>query len=80
MTTKNYTTIVEEVRSLKEAVAAKHDFDVARIVAAARQRQEASGRRIIRQGEGGTEQPATLSESKPEGGDEPQPESEGISR
>lgn len=68
-------TIVEEVRSHKEAVAAKHDFDVARIVAAARQRQEASGRRIIRQGEpGGAAQPATRPVLESEGRDKPQPE------
>jgi hypothetical protein len=74
-------TIVEEVRSCKEAFAARHGFDVARIVDAARQRQEASGPRIIRQGEQvGTEQPATRPESKSEGGDKPQPESEGRSR
>jgi len=45
------TTIIEQVRSQKEANAAKHDFDVARIIESARQRQETSGRRIIRQGE-----------------------------
>lgn len=43
--------IVEQVRSQKEAVAARHDFDVARIISAARVRQESSRRRIIRQGE-----------------------------
>lgn len=69
--------IVEEVRSFKEAVAAKHGFDVARIVEAARVRQDASGLRIIRQGEqGGSGQPATRSESNSEGGDSPQPGSE----
>jgi len=77
MITDTHMTIVEEVRSFKEAVAAKHGFDVARIVDDARQRQETSGRRIIRQGEqDGTGQPATRSESKSEGGDKPQPESE----
>jgi hypothetical protein len=44
-------TIVERVRSHKENVAARHDFDVARIVADARLRQERSDRRVIRQGE-----------------------------
>ena len=44
-------TIVEEIRSFKEAIAAKHGFEVARIVESARQRQEASNRRIIRKGE-----------------------------
>ncbi len=64
MKTETYITIVEEVRSQKEAVAARHDFNVARIVADARQRQERSGRRVIRhedQDEGGTE--ATLAGS-----------------
>ena len=53
MITDTHMSIVEEVRSFKEAVAAKHGFDVARIVEAARVRQDASGRRIIRQGEQG---------------------------
>jgi hypothetical protein len=58
-------TIIEQVRTQKEAVAARHDFDVARIIAAARERQESSGRRVIRQGEqGGGGQPASRPESK----------------
>lgn len=58
-------TIIEQVRSHKEAVAAKHDFDIARIIAAARERQESSGRRVIRQGEqAGVEKPFALTESK----------------
>ncbi len=78
MITDTHITIVEEVRSFKEAVAAKHGFDVARIVDAARQRQEVSGRLIIRQGElAGSGQPATRPESKSEGSDKPQPEAEG---
>lgn len=77
MITNTHMSIVEEVRSFKEAVAAKHGFDVARIVEAARVRQDASGRRIIRQGkQGGSGQPATRSESNSEGGASPQPESE----
>ncbi|MFT5471306.1 MAG: hypothetical protein ACI8UO_006439 [Verrucomicrobiales bacterium] len=44
-------TIIEEVRAFKEANAAQHDFDISRIIAAARQRQESSDRKIIRQGE-----------------------------
>jgi hypothetical protein len=48
MKTETYMTIIEQVRSQKEAVAARHDFDVARIIAAARERQESSSRRIIR--------------------------------
>lgn len=40
--------IIEEVRALKEANAAEHDFDIARIIAAARVRQETTGRVILR--------------------------------
>ena len=74
MIASTQTSIIEEVRFLKEANAAKYDFDVARIIEAARQRQEESGRRIIRQGEqGGADQPATApkSKSESEGGEEP---------
>ena len=75
------TTIIEEVRYLKEANAAKHDFDVSRIIAAARQRQEASGRRIIRLGEqDGADQPATRSESKSDSDSTFKPEADGRSR
>ena len=45
------TTIIEDVRMFKEANAAKHDFNIARIIDSAQKRQEESGRRIIRQGE-----------------------------
>ncbi len=75
------TTIIEEVRSWKEANAAKHDFDVVKIIAAARQRQEVSGRRIIRQGEqGGADQPATAVGSKPDGGEDARSETDGRSQ
>ena len=81
MITKTYMTIVENVGSQKEAVAARRDFDVARIVADARRRQESSDRREIRQGEQvGAGQPATRLESDSEGIQTPQPESEGRSR
>jgi hypothetical protein len=81
MITETYMTIVENVRSQKEAVAARHDFDIARIVADARQRQESSDRRVIRQGEqAGAGQPATRLESDSEGIQTPQSESEGCSR
>jgi hypothetical protein len=46
-------TIIEEVRSMKEANAAEYGFDISLIIQAARERQEASGRRIIRQAEQG---------------------------
>lgn len=81
MITDTYMTIVEQVRSQKEAVAARHDFDVARIIAAARVRQESSDRRVIRQGEqAGDGQSATRPELDSEGGDKPQHEPEEPSR
>lgn len=81
MITDLHMSIVEQVRSQKEAVAARHDFDVARIIAAARVRQESSHRRVIRQGEqAGSGQPAERPESDPEGGDHPQPKPDGRSR
>lgn len=49
MIADTHMTIIEQVRAQKEAVAAVHDFDVARIISAARERQERSGRTIIRQ-------------------------------
>ncbi|MCX6879056.1 MAG: hypothetical protein NTW21_35395 [Verrucomicrobia bacterium] len=42
------TLIIEEVRAMKRENAAEHGFDVSRIVAAARERQEQSGRMIVR--------------------------------
>jgi len=64
ITEKEYT-IVEEVRALKEANAARYDFDVAKIMESARLRQESSGRRIIRQGaQEAAGQPATRPASK----------------
>lgn len=64
ITEKEYT-LVEEVRALKEANAARCDFNVAKIIESARLRQESSGRRIIRQGEqGAAGQPATRPDSK----------------
>lgn len=44
-------TIIDQVRAFKEANAAMHGFDIAQIIESARKRQEASGRRIIRQSE-----------------------------
>ena len=80
MITDIHMSIVEQVRSQKEAVAARHDFDVARIIAAARVRQDNSLRQVIRQGEqAGAGQLATSPEDESEGGDKPQPESEECS-
>lgn len=67
MTTKTEESIIEHVRALKEENAAAHDFSLEAIVASARERQESSGRRVIRltKGEqGGAHQPAARSESK----------------
>jgi hypothetical protein len=41
--------IVEEVRRIREQLAAKFDFDLARIIADARQRQAASGHAVLAQ-------------------------------
>ena len=74
MITDTHMSIVEQVRSQKEAVAARHGFNLARIIAAARERQESSNRRVIRQSEqAGAGQPATRPVVEPEGGDKPQP-------
>jgi hypothetical protein len=54
MITEKECTIVEAVRALKEANAARFDFDVAKIIESARLRQESSGHRIIRQVESGS--------------------------
>jgi hypothetical protein len=39
--------IVEEVRRLREKQAAKHDFDLRAILAAAKKRQRRSGRKVV---------------------------------
>jgi hypothetical protein len=39
--------IVDEVRRLREKQAAKHDFDVRAILAAAKKRQRRSGRKVV---------------------------------
>lgn len=52
MKTDTQQSIIEHVRSLKEENAAEHGYSLEAIIAAARERQEASGRRIIRQNRG----------------------------
>jgi hypothetical protein len=52
MITETQQTILEHVRSLKEENAAEHGFSLEAIIESARQRQEASGRRIIRLSKG----------------------------
>ena len=39
--------IVEEVRAIRERLAAKFDFDLGRIIADARSRQASSGARVV---------------------------------
>ena len=48
MITEAKQSILEHIRSLKEENAAEHEFSLEAIIESARQRQEASGRRIIR--------------------------------
>ncbi len=52
MTTDTQQSIIEHVRSLKEENAAEHGYSLEAIIASARERQEASGRCIIRQNRG----------------------------
>ena len=69
MTTETQESIIEHVRSLKEENAAEYGYSLEAIIASARERQESSGRRIIRltKGEqGGTPQPAARPELKTE--------------
>jgi len=49
MIAEKHKSIIEQVRALKEENAAEHRFSVSAIIEAARERQESSGRRIIRQ-------------------------------
>jgi len=39
--------VVDEVRRIRESLAARHNFDVKAILAAARKRQRKSGRRVV---------------------------------
>lgn len=69
MITKAKQSILEYIRSLKEENAAEHGFSLEAIIGAARRRQEASGRRIIRLNKGeqaGADQQATRPDSKSE--------------
>jgi hypothetical protein len=79
MKTDTQESIIEHIRSLKEENAAEHGYSLEAIIASARERQEASGRRIIRLHKGeqdGADQPATAPVSKSEGKEKPKPESE----
>ena len=48
MKTETQETVIEQVRALKEENAAEHGFCLEAIIESARQRQESSGREIIR--------------------------------
>lgn len=68
MITDMQQSIVEHVRLLKEENAAEHGYSLEAIIASARQRQETSGRRIIRLTKGeqaGADQQAARREPKP---------------
>lgn len=52
MKTEVKTTIVQQVRFLKEENAAQYGYSLEAIIESARERQEESGRRIIRQADG----------------------------
>lgn len=52
MKTDTEESIIEHVRSLKEENAAEYGYSLEAIIASARERQEASGRRIIRLNKG----------------------------
>jgi hypothetical protein len=48
MKTESQGTVIEQVRALKEENAAEHGFCLEPIIKSARQRQETSGREIVR--------------------------------
>ena len=48
MTTETQESIIEHIRSLKEENAAEYGYSLEAIIASARERQNSSGRRIIR--------------------------------
>jgi len=52
MKTDTQESIIEHIRSLKEENAAEHGYSLEAIIASARERQEASGRLIIRLNKG----------------------------
>ncbi len=60
MKTEIEESIIEHIRSLKEENAAEYGFSLEAIINAARERQEVSGRRVIRvnKGEGACTQPS----------------------
>ena len=75
--------VITEVRAIKRQIVAEHGGDLDSFFATIRQRQSQNPRLVktIRaEQEDSSGQPATRPESKPEGGDKPQPEAEGRSR
>ena len=47
MTAMAKDTIVDEVRRIRESLAARHNFDIKAILAAARKRQRKSGHQVV---------------------------------
>lgn len=66
MKTDTQQSIIEHIRALKEENAAEHGYSLEAIIESARERQEASGRRIIRQNreEEADDRSASASDSK----------------
>jgi hypothetical protein len=70
--------VITEVRAIKRAISDRHGNDIERLLDALIAQERSAGIRKAEQA--GAGQPATRPESKPEGSDSPQPESEGRSR
>ena len=70
--------VISEVRAIKRGISERHGNDIDRLLASLISQERSSG--IGKAVQGGADQPATRSESKSEGDQKPQPESEGRSR
>ena len=66
--------VISEVRAIKRGISERHGNDIDRLLASLISQERSSG---IGKAEGGADQPATRSESKSEGDENPEPESEG---
>ncbi len=70
--------VITEVRAIKRSISERHHNDIDQLLDALMIQERSSG--IIAAEQVVTEQPATRPESKSEGSDKPEPESEGLSR
>ena len=70
--------MITEVRAIKRGISERHGNDIDRLLASLIAQERSSG--IQKAEQGGAGQPATRGESDSEGGDNPQPESEGRPR